>query len=127
MSKEVEQVKEFKNVSLDLLGNTLDADHQPSKGSLRVWWIPQIPGTPFFVQVASPEEAKKVLNILAFYDLFQLANRIKPDYSNVGGLCVFDPADIQDGDVDSGWTEWYSEAGDCIDEWEPVQAEANHA
>jgi hypothetical protein len=38
---------------------------------LRVWWIPQIPGEPFYVSVNSLEEAKLILNTLAEYDLFQ--------------------------------------------------------
>lgn len=115
-------VKRFKNVSLDLLGNTITETPQPEKGELRIWWIPQILGKPFRVRVASLEEAKKMLNVLAFYDLFQLANRIKRDYSNIGGLECYDPADIENGDVESGWTDWSSEDGDGIDAWEPQKA-----
>ena len=75
---------------------------------LRVWWIPQIPlNNSFYVEVATPQEAKKVLDILADYDLFQLKNNIKPDYSNAGGLEVFE---------DGEWSEWYSENDEDIDE-----------
>ena len=80
---------------------------QPTEGSLRVWWIPQIPMKPYHVPVASIREASLVLTALGYYDLFQFENKIKPDYCNAGGLEVF-----EDGD----WTEWYDdESGDDID------------
>ena len=47
------------------------------------------------------------MDILAEYDLFQFKNDIKPDYSNAGGLQVFENDD---------WSEWYSEDGWDIDE-----------
>lgn len=71
---------------------------------MRVWWIPQVPGTRFFVKVSSVEEGVKVMNILAEYDLFQLKNNIKPDYCNVGGIEVFE--DIGDG---KKWISWYDD------------------
>lgn len=37
------------------------------------------------------EEGKKVLDMLAAYDAFQLQNKIKPDYNNVGGLQIYNP------------------------------------
>lgn len=83
-------------------------------GELRVWWVPQVPMKPFYVKVESPEEGKKVLDILANYDLFQLENRIKPDYSNMGGLEEF---------TEDGWVEWESEEGDNIDEWAELELE----
>ncbi len=69
---------------------------------LRVWWIPQIPMKSFNVNVKTLEEANLILNTLADYDLFQLENNIKPDYSNTGGLQVFD-------DVEKEWVDWYDE------------------
>jgi len=75
-------------------------------GDLRVWHIPQIPGKPFHVDVATPGEAKKVLSILANYDIFQFKNRIKPDYCNAAGLEVFE---------DDEWTEWQDSEGEDID------------
>lgn len=84
----------------------------PSTGDLRVWWIPQVPGEPFRVPVESVQQAVFLLNVLARYDQFQLEHRIKPDYSNVGGLECFS----QDGDGE--WCEWYDpETGDDIDGW----------
>jgi hypothetical protein len=72
---------------------------------LRVWWIPQVPGKPFHVEVESITEAKKLLDTLAKYDLFQLAHKIKPDYCNAGGLEV---------NVKRAWEEWESLNGEGI-------------
>jgi hypothetical protein len=89
---------------------------EPKTGDLRVWWIPQIPGKPFYVAVASVREAKLILDTLGAYDAFQYENRIKPDYSNAGGLeCYqqFGSGDFPD------WGEWEDpETGECIDECE---------
>ena len=76
-------------------------------GTLRVWWIPQVPGKPLHVPVADIAQAKLVLETLARYALFQLRERIKPDCANAGGLEVFD------GD---GWFEWDDENGNSIDD-----------
>ena len=76
-------------------------------GDLRIWWMPQIPMKAFRVTVETPKEAKKLLDTLAKYDLFQLENNIKPDLSNAGGL------EVEDED---GWSEWYNEDGISIDE-----------
>lgn len=88
---------------------------QPKINDLRVWWIPQVPGEPFYVEVASPREAKKLLQTLADYDQFQLDNNIKPDYCNAGGLEVFEAMDDGVGE----WCEWCDEdTGDDIDHTE---------
>ena len=77
------------------------------RGDLRVWWIPQVPMDAFYVSVNNAIEAKLILNTLADYDQFQLDNNIKPDYSNTGGLEVFE---------DGEWTDWYEkEYGQDID------------
>lgn len=65
---------------------------------LRVWWIPQVPGEAFNVDVESAKEGVKILDTLAFYDLFQLEHNIKPDYANAGGLQMFE---------DDEWVDWY--------------------
>jgi hypothetical protein len=75
-------------------------------GDLQVWWIPQVPMKPFTVEVASVEMGAKLLTVLADYDLFQLKNRIKPDYCNVGGLEVWVE---DDGDGVPGWNDWCDE------------------
>ena len=78
-----------------------------TNGALRVWWIPQIPGKPFIVPVASPSEAKKLLDVLARYDIFQFQSFIKPDYCNAGGLSVFE---------DGEWTDWQDDDGNTVDD-----------
>jgi hypothetical protein len=83
-----------------------------AKGQLQVWWIPQVPGKPFTVDVATPQEAKKLLTVLANYDIFQFENRIKPDYCNAGGLRQWDGTD---------WEEWEDEHGNDIDDTEMAE------
>ena len=75
-------------------------------GDLRVWWIPQVPGKAFHTDVSSVAEGVKLMDVLAKYDAFQLANRIKPDYCNVGGL---DRWCEDNGDGFPGWESWYDE------------------
>lgn len=89
-----------------------------SQGSLRVWWIPQVPGKRFFVYVDDLEQAKLIMNVLADYDIFQYENHIKPDYSNAGGLEMFDEGEDY-------WLDWHSEDGDSFDEWLEFQDETS--
>lgn len=77
----------------------------------RVWHIPQVPMIPFYVAVDSPKEAKKILNILANYDIFQFKNNVKPDYSHAAGLEIFN---------DNEWLEWEDENGFNIDETKEI-------
>ena len=82
---------------------------------LRVWHIPQVGcGATFYVPVETAEEGKKVMDMLAAYDLFQLENRIKPDFANTNGLQVFNEEDQE-------WEDWYLETDedyfDDIDEY----------
>lgn len=73
---------------------------------LRVWWIPQLGiDQTFYVPVNSAEEGKKVLDLLAAYDLFQLQNKVKSDYFNVGGLQIWD-------EEEQDWIDWYLETED---------------
>ncbi|PXX41121.1 MULTISPECIES: hypothetical protein [Burkholderia] len=81
--------------------------------ALQVWWIPQVPMKAFTVPVASIEEAKKILTVLAAYDLFQYENNVKPDYCNAGGLSEY----VDDaGEGEPGWVDWYDEEGRDIDD-----------
>ncbi len=77
-----------------------------TEGQLKVWWIPQVPMDPFYVDVENLKEGKKILKVLAEYDLFQYETSVKPDYCNMGGLEV-----VEDGE----WCEWESADGDDID------------
>jgi hypothetical protein len=76
-------------------------------GDLQVWWIPQVPGKSFEVPVDSLEMGVKIMNTLAFYDIFQYENKIKPDYCNAGGINVW--SDDCDGERNEGWNSWYDE------------------
>jgi hypothetical protein len=78
--------------------------HKP--GDLQVWWIPQVPGKSFDVDVGSVEEAARLMEILALYDDFQFRNRIKPDYCNAGGLRRWCE---DNGDGVPGWEDWCDE------------------
>jgi len=70
---------------------------------LRVWWIPQVPMESFYIDVDTVKEGVKLTNVLAQYDSFQYNNGIKPDYSNAGGLEMFD-------EDDGTWRDWYHES-----------------
>lgn len=80
----------------------------PSYTRFRVYWIPQVPMKPYYVEVDSPEEAALLLITLADYDKFQYENKIKPDYCNTGGLQIWD-ADEKE------WLDWTDDdTGDDI-------------
>lgn len=71
---------------------------------LRVWWNPQVGSCDiFYIPVQSVEEGKKVMDLLAAYDMFQLQNNIKPDFCNTGGLEMY---------VDGEWEDWFLETED---------------
>lgn len=81
---------------------SINRDHCPAPvdGELRVKHIPQLPGKPFEVQVDSIAEGHAVLDLLAYYDLFQFENRIKPDYANMGSLVRYVAEDQDWEDLD---------------------------
>lgn len=91
-----------------------------SKPALRVWWIPQVPGTPFYTVVKDVDDAILLLTTLANYDAFQFEHNIKPDYCNAGGL--------EEWDSDEGeWFDWESIEGDGINDVMRYEAEDNDA
>ena len=88
---------------------------------LRVIWVPQVPMKPFIVPVESLREAAKILDVLSCYDLFQYENKVKPDYTNMGSLEVFDSNDTTDS-PDGSWVNWCDPDTDySIDEWKEYQ------
>jgi len=89
------------NIENNLLNN-------PKEGDLRLWWIPQLgmEGS-FHYPIKSVAEAKHMLDALAMYDLFQYEHKIKPDFSNCGGLEVFE---------DGEWYDWENEDSYGIDD-----------
>ncbi len=92
-----------------------------------MWWIPQIPMKPFFVSVKDVAEGVKVMDVLANYDDFQFKNRIKPDYSNAGGLQHW--VEDCDGDGNEGWEDWWDDKYETEDpeEYLKLKAEAEDA
>ena len=72
---------------------------------LRVWHIPQVLGKPFYVYTDDIREAKKIMDILASYDLFQFENRIKSDFTNMNGVQMWD-------DAEQRWVAWDIETED---------------
>jgi hypothetical protein len=85
----------------------------PQDGDLRVWWIPQVPMKAFYVPVKDIHEAHLILDTLARYDIFQFENKVKPDYSNAGGLEIYESD--YDGTGKPDWFEWENEDGENID------------
>ena len=70
---------------------------------LRVWHMPQLGcDATLYVPVKTAEEGKKVMDLFACYDLFQLENHIKPDYSNASGIEIFNEEEQE-------WEDWYLE------------------
>ena len=70
---------------------------------LRVWHIPQVPMKAFHVETDSLQEAVKIKNALADYDLFQYENNVKGDYANANGI---------DMELEDRWVDWYFETED---------------
>ncbi len=79
---------------------------------LRVWWIPQVPMDPFYWNVTSLLEAKNMIDMLGAYDQFQYENKVKPDYSNMGGL----QEKVADEGDENDWEDYESEDGRSIDD-----------
>jgi hypothetical protein len=82
---------------------------QPKRGDLRVWHIPQVPCKAFRVDVHDVRAAADMIHTLQRYDEYQLQHRIKPMYSSVSGLEVYDPSFGLDP-----WVEWHSVDGHDI-------------
>ena len=79
---------------------------------LRIAHYPQIPCTPFYVEVAGLNDARRMMQTLAEYDLFQLTHRIKPDFCNMQTLEMYDG-------VAGEWVAWVDEETgiDDLDEY----------
>jgi len=74
-----------------------------SPQNLRVWWKPDTPGKAFYIPVANLLEAKLFLSVLPEYDFFLYINHMRGNYSNAGGLEVWNE-DTQE------WEEWWDES-----------------
>lgn len=82
---------------------------------LRVWHIPQVPMKAFHVETDSLQEAVKIKNALADYDLFQYENNVKGDYANANGIEMWDESltdqDLVDMELEDRWVDWFYEDG----------------
>lgn len=93
-----------------------DMKRIPVVGDLRVFWIPQVPGEPFYIDVGTVETGVMFMEILAKYDLFQFETRVKGDYSNAGGLEIYE--ENSDGKGNPGWNDWEdSDTGEGAEEY----------
>jgi hypothetical protein len=68
----------------------------------QMWYIPQIPMKAFTVETATPKEAERILWVLESFSDFEYLNNIKPDYADVGGICVWDEQDQE-------WVDYHPE------------------
>lgn len=86
------------------------------ENKLRVWWNPQIGAVEesFYVPVESIEEAKKIIEILSAYDLYQLQSRIKGDFANTGGLQIYN---TEVADYEDWWLETEDDYFEDIDDY----------
>ena len=78
-----------------------------AKQKMRVWWNPQLGEIEesFYIPVETIEEAKKIMDVLAYYDCYQMNKGIKDDYCNCGGLEVWN-------EEEQDWNDWYYEDED---------------
>ena len=81
------------------------AEVKPSRGSLRVWHVPNPPREGFKTTVSTVQEAKLVLNALAQYDIY--LDQVERDFiwANASGLEEFDGEE---------WVEWHDEEDNDI-------------
>ena len=75
---------------------------------LRVLHYPQVPCTPFFVDVKDEEQALLIRETLANQHLFLFDNNFIDDYSNVILVVMWD--ENSDGEGNPDWVDYYNEA-----------------
>jgi len=68
----------------------------------KMWYIPQVPMKPFEVECETAEQAQDALDLITNFSIFEFENRVKPDYSDAGGVMVWESAyeDWSDYDID---------------------------
>jgi hypothetical protein len=96
----MDQPSATRSNAVTVLAEAADPYAGPFTTTYRVWHIPQIPGTPFTVDASDLDAARLLLDTLARYDQFQLDQRIKPDYSNMGGILVWNSDEQNYEDLD---------------------------
>ena len=81
----------------------------PTEGSIRVWYIPQVPMEAFEVDVPDLATAQLVLNTLGKFSYFEYTRRVKPDYADFGGIHRYEK------DLDGG-LDWFEVDDNEIEE-----------
>ena len=83
----------------------------------RVWWIPQVGADipNFHQEVSSVAEGVLLINTLANYDLFQQEHKIKPDFSNAGGLEVFENDEWLGWEIETPDGEYFDEPEEYLE------------
>jgi len=83
-----------------------ESESSPQPGDLRVWYIPQVPMTPFVAKVIPHHEGNEekemalaaiLLDTIINFSIFEFENRIKPDYSDAGGVERWEEVDDKFG------------------------------
>lgn len=95
----------------------------PKNGDLKIWWIPQVPSKAMEYSVTGLVEAKRMLDLLAKYDIFQYEQDIKPDYANAGGLMVYDSRYLDPDLEGDGWVDFYTVDGEELDDLSMARCE----
>lgn len=81
---------------------------QPIPNKIRVLHYPQVPCTPFFVDVENEREAYLVAKTLADQHLFLYDNNFIPDYSNSINVVMWNKD--SDGGGNADWVDYYNES-----------------
>jgi len=89
---------------------------QSITNKIRVLHYPQIPCTPFFVDVQNEREAYLVEKTLADQHVFLFDNNIIPDYSNATSVVMWD--EDSDGEGNADWIDYYNESEEM--EWNEI-------
>jgi len=59
----------------------------------KAWYIPQVPMHPFEVERPTAVEAQAALDLITDFSIFEFENKVKPDYSDAGGVEEWDETD----------------------------------
>lgn len=87
---------------------------------LRIWWLPNVPGTPFYREVKDLEEAKRLLNTLVDYTRYLEHRDMLYEYdADTGGVQMW----VTDVELPDGgeWVDAEYELG-VGGEWEYERA-----
>lgn len=56
----------------------------------KAWYIPQVPMKAFEVERGTAVEAQAALDLITAFSIFEFENKVKPDYSDTGGVAEWD-------------------------------------